>query len=500
MTEPSRSEEQSALALEGIDKRFGATHALLSASLRVRSGTVHALVGENGAGKSTLMRIAYGMERPDAGTIQVRGAAVRLESPASAIALGVGMVHQHFTLVPVMTVAENVALGGHGVLDLRQTIAELRALSQRTGFALDPRERVELLSVAAQQRVEIAKALMRHARILVLDEPTAVLPPSESTALLLWLRSFADQGNAVVLITHKLGEALSVADDVTVLRHGRTVLAVPAADTTAESLANAMLGSAAVGDRAGRSPARRVDAQASPRPPMIRADQVTLVDATGVVRIRSASFVVGAGEIVGIVGVEGAGQRELLRAVAGRLPVVSGRLERPDVVGFVPEDRHRDAVLLDRSLVENVALRGAGARHGLIAWNAVGTYTESLMRDFDVRAAGPLAPMRTVSGGNQQKLVLARELAQDATTPSRAIVVENPTRGLDVRAAAEVHDRLRAARDAGAAVTVYSSDIDEVLLLANRVLVVYAGSVREAPLDRDTIGRLMLGAEGDAGR
>ena len=500
MTEPSRSEEQSALALQGIDKRFGATRALTSASLRVRPGTVHALLGENGAGKSTLMRIAYGMERPDAGTIQVRGATVRLDSPASAIALGIGMVHQHFTLVPVMTVAENVALGGHGALDLQQTIAELRALSERTGFALDPRERVELLSVAAQQRVEIAKALMRNARMLVLDEPTAVLPPSESIALLRWLRSFADQGNAVVLITHKLGEALSVADDVTVLRHGRTVLAVPAAETTAESLTSAMLGSAEVGERADRSPTRHFDAQDPPRPPIIRAERVTLVDANGVVRVRSASFVVGAGEIVGIAGVEGAGQRELLRAVAGRLPIASGRLERPSTIGFVPEDRHRDAVLLDRSLVENVALRGAGARRGLIEWNAIGTRTESLMRAFDVRAAGPRAPMRTVSGGNQQKLVLARELALDGTDPLRAIVVENPTRGLDVRAAAEVHDRLRAARDAGAAVVVYSSDIDEVLLLADRVLVVYAGTVREASVDRDTVGRLMLGAEGDADR
>ena len=496
MTEPSRSEEQFALALEGIDKRFGATRALTSASLRVRPGTVHALLGENGAGKSTLMRIAYGLERPDAGTIRVRDATVRLDGPASAIALGVGMVHQHFTLVPVMTVAENVALGGHGALDMQQTIAGLRALSERTGFALDPRERVELLSVAAQQRVEIAKALMRQAQVLVLDEPTAVLPPSESTALLRWLRSFADQGNAVVLITHKLGEALSVADDVTVLRHGRTVLAAPAPDTSAESLTSAMLGSAEVGERVGRFPTRHPDPHGSPESPIIRAERITLVDDTGVVRVRSASFVVGAGEIVGIAGVEGAGHRELLRAVAGRLPIASGRLERPSTVGFVPEDRHRDAVLLDRSLVENVALRGAGSRRGVIEWSAVGTRTESLMRAFDIRAAGPRAPMRTVSGGNQQKLVLARELAPDDRDPSRAIVVENPTRGLDVRAAAEVHKRLRAARDAGAAVVVYSSDIDEVLLLADRVLVVYAGVVREASVDRDTVGRLMLGAEG----
>jgi len=496
--ESSSSEQQPALALEGIDKRFGATRALVSASLRVRVGTVHALLGENGAGKSTLMRIAYGMERPDAGTIQVHGATVRLGSPASAIGRGVGMVHQHFTLVPLMTVAENVALGGHGMLDLQQSIAELRELSERTGLALDPEARVELLSVSAQQRVEIAKALMRRARLLVLDEPTAVLPPSESAALLQWLRSFADQGNAVVLITHKLGEALSVSDEVTVLRHGRTVLAAPAANTTAESLTRAMLGSTDGGEPVGGPPARYLGAQDTPKAPIIRAEGVTLVDATGVVRIRSASFVVGAGEIVGVAGVEGNGQRELLRAVAGRLPIASGRLERPSTVGFVPEDRHRDAVLLHRSLVENVALRGAGMRRGLIDWSAVGAHTESLMRVFDVRAAGPLAPMRAVSGGNQQKLVLARELAVDDADSSRAIVVENPTRGLDVRAAAEVHDRLRAVRDAGAAVVLYSSDIDEVLHLANRVLVVYAGTVREASVDRDTVGRLMLGTDGGA--
>ena len=495
MTESSRGDEPPALALQGIDKRVGMTRAVISASLRVHPGTVHALLGENGAGKSTLMRISYGMERPDAGTIQVRGASVRLDSPADAIALGIGMVHQHFTLVPVMTVAENVALGDHGMLNLQRTIAGLRELSERTGFALDPQVRVERLSVAAQQRVEIAKALMRHARILVLDEPTAVLPPSESAALLRWLRSFADQGNAVVLITHKLGEALSVADDVTVLRRGRTVHAAPAANATAASLTDAMLGSADASERPVRSSGDRRYGQDPAGPPIFRAERVTLVDTAGVVRVREASFVVEAGEIVGVAGVEGGGQRELLRALAGRLPIASGILERPSVVGFVPEDRHRDAVLLDRPLVENIALRGAGARRGIIDWNAVRARTESLMRSFDVRAAGPRVPMRTVSGGNQQKLVLARELDADGTTGPQAIVVENPTRGLDVRAAAQVHDRLRAARDGGAAVIVYSSDIDEVLELASRVLVAYAGSVRESAVDREAVGRLMLGAE-----
>jgi simple sugar transport system ATP-binding protein len=499
MIEPSMGGEF-ALALQGIDKRFGATRALTSASLQVRPGTVHALLGENGAGKSTLMRITYGLERPDAGTIRVRGVSVRLNRPADAIALGIGMVHQHFTLVPVMTVAENVALGGHGMLDIQRTIAGLHELSERTGFTLDPHVRVEVLSVAAQQRVEIAKALTRDARLLVLDEPTAVLPPSESAALLRWLRSFANEGNAVVLITHKLGEALSVADDVTVLRRGRTVLSALAAQASAASLTHAMIGSAAAEEAGIRSPDDRLQGRASPQSAVFRANRVTLVDAAGVVRVRDASFVIGAGEIVGIAGVEGAGQRELLRVLAGRLPVASGTLERPKVVGFVPEDRHRDAVLLDRPLVENVALRGAGEHRGVIDWSMLADRTEALMRAFDVRAAGSRAPMRTVSGGNQQKLVLARELADETGTGPHAIVLENPTRGLDVRATAEIHDRLRSERDGGAAVAIYSSDIDEIVLLADRILVVYAGTVRESVVDRDTVGRLMLGAEIDGSR
>jgi simple sugar transport system ATP-binding protein len=492
--EPSRGGGLPALTLQGIDKRFGATRALTSASLLVHPGTVHALLGENGAGKSTLMRIAYGMERPDAGMIRVRGVAVRLDSPAHAIAHGIGMVHQHFTLVPVMTVAENVALGGHGVLDLQRTISGLRELSERTGFALDPHAHVELLPVAAQQRVEIAKALMRSARLLILDEPTAVLPPSEGTTLLRWLRDFADQGNAVVLITHKLGEALSVADDVTVLRRGRTVLTAPAADASAASLTSAMLGAADAVEHPIHATAHRHERRPA-APAVFRAERITVVDPAGIARVRAASFVVGAGEIVGIAGVEGSGQHELLRALAGRLPVASGILERPNVVGFVPEDRHRDAVMLDRPLIENIALRGAGKRRGLIDWRAIGARTGSLMRAFDVRAAGRYAPMRTVSGGNQQKLVLARELGAEQSNGPSAIVVENPTRGLDVRAMAQVHERLRRTRDSGAAVAVYSSDVDEVLELADRVLVVYAGTVREAPVDRDIVGRLMLGGE-----
>jgi len=496
MNEPPRGDGLPALSLRGIDKRYGATQALASASLRVRAGTVHALLGENGAGKTTLMHIAYGMARADAGTIELYGRTARFDSPADAIAGGVGMVHQHFTLVPAMTVAENVALGGHGRLELARIVTDVRDLSERTGLALVPEARVETLPVAAQQRVEIAKALMRRARILVLDEPTAVLPPSDAAELLRWLRTFADEGHAVVLITHKLGEALGIADDVTVLRRGRTVLTAPRAEASTTLLTAAMLGSTDVDE--SLSPALSIDHARSRQPIMdviLRAEYLSIADAHGRLRVREASVEVRAGEIVGVVAVEGSGQHELLRALAGRLAITAGKLSIPSAVGFVPEDRHRDAVLLDRQLVENIALRGARERRGIMDWNAMRVRTESLMRTFDVRAAGPDARMRALSGGNQQKLVLARELDVGNLSGPRAIVVENPTRGLDVRATADVHARLRAARDAGAAVVMYSSDIDEVLLLANRVIVVFAGRVREAPVDRDVVGRLMLGAE-----
>ena len=497
MSELSTPAEPLALALRDIDKRYGATRALASASLQVRAGTVHALLGENGAGKSTLMRIAYGMEHPDAGTIAVHGRTMRLRGPADAIEHGIGMVHQHFTLVPVMTVAENVALGGHGMLDLPSVAARLRELSGRTGFALDADAPVESLPIAAQQRVEIAKALVRDARLLVLDEPTAVLPPAESEQLLRWLHHYTEQGNAVVLITHKLREALSIAHDVTVLRRGRTVLAVRRSDATIADLTSAMIGSANGDDEVTRhsTGAGGSEVRAREREPVFRAERISVTDVLGIARVRDATFVVRAGEIVGIAGVEGGGQRELLRALAGRLPIAAGTLSRPSVVGFVPEDRHRDGVLLDRTLVENIALRGAGARRGRIDWRAFEARTGALLREFDVRAPSPDVPIHTLSGGNQQKLVLARELDDAGGGALRALVVESPTRGLDVRAAGEMHARLRAARDAGAAVVLYSSDIDEILLLADRVLVVYAGLVREAQVEREAVGRLMLGVD-----
>ncbi len=479
-----------ALLLAGISKRYGAVAALEEATFTLRPGTVHALLGENGAGKTTLMRVAFGMVHPDAGSVHVQGRVVNLASPAAAIAAGIGMVHQHFTLVPPMTVAENIALGGRGLLRRGRSAALVYDVARITGFALDPASRVEDLPVGAQQRVEIAKALVRKARILVLDEPTAVLAPAEADDLLRWLRTFAAEGNAVVLITHRLPEALAVADDVTVLRRGRVVYTGRAADSSDASLTTAMIGVELL---------RSIDAGGAPvtETVVFRADRLSVRDERGVMRVHGASFSVRGGELVGVVGVEGAGHRELLRALAGRREAAGGVLDRPDMVGFVPEDRHHDAVLLDRPLAENVALRGAGRRTGMIDWAAMRARTVSLMQAYDVRATSERAPVSALSGGNQQKLVLARELDDTRGTSGAplAIVAENPTRGLDVRATGEVHARLRAARDHGAAVVMYSSDLDEVLSLASRVLVAYAGTVRDVTPEREVVGRAMLGLD-----
>ncbi len=487
---PGPSPAPPALELAHVTVRYGSTTAVEDAGILVRPGTVHALLGENGAGKTTLMQVAYGMVRPDHGTIRIRDVPCALTSPHQAIEAGIGMVHQHFTLVSAMTVAENLALGGRGRLRPRDMAARVQDVAERTGFILDPAARVDSLSVGAQQRVEIAKALAHDAAILVLDEPTAVLAPAEVTELLRWLRSYVAEGNAAVIITHKLREALAVADDLTVLHRGRVVFTGPVGSASVESLTAAMIGSSGSTARITPSSSHRDNAPA----PVFMAEHVTSRDTTGRIRVRDVSFTVHAGELVGIAAVEGSGQRELLRLLAGRLRVVEGSLRRPTTVGFVPEDRHQDAVLLDRSLTENIALRGASARRGVISWAAMDADAVALASAYDVRAPSARVPVRSLSGGNQQKLVLARELEPMHDQPApEALVVENPTRGLDVRAAAAVHQRLRDACARGAAVVAYSNDLDEVLLLASRVFVMYDGTLREVRGDRDAVGRAMLG-------
>ncbi len=494
MSAPAAS--PSVLTLRGVHKRFGDVHALRDVTLEVRPGTVHALLGENGAGKSTLMRVAFGLVRPDAGTIVVSGSPMATPfTPLQAIARGIGMVHQHFTLVSAMTVAENVALGASGRYAPDVVAARIRDIGERTGLVLDPAARVSDLPVSAQQRCEIVKALARDVRVLILDEPTAVLAPDEAAALLQWVRHFADAdpSHAVVLITHKLRDALAMADDITVLRRGQRVLCAAARECTEASLADAMLGP----DERARALDEEVvphmtshDDSVGAHHEVVFADALDVRDTRGVMRVKRASFAVRTGEIVGVAAVEGSGQHELLRAVAGLLPTTSGRLRVPDDIAFVPEDRHRDALLLDASLTENLALRDAGTRRGRLPWAEFAQRTRDLLDQRDVRAASATVLARTLSGGNQQKFILARAL--DDAPP--ALVVENPTRGLDFRATAAVHDALRDARDAGIAILLYSSDLDEVLQLADRVLALHDGELRAVPRDRDIVGRAMLGA------
>lgn len=479
------------LRFEGLHKRYGTLRALDGASLTARSGTLHALLGENGAGKTTLVRTAYGLLRADRGVITLDGRAFAPSSPVVAMAAGIGMVHQHFALISGMTVAENVMLGSRGVFHPRRAADRVRSLALDAGLELDPTAPVTSLSVALRQRVEIVKAISRDARILILDEPTAVLAPLESRALFDWLRRFVSGGGTVILITHRLREALEVADDVTVLRHGKTVVTGSASSFDEVTLADAMLGQSerseprlmhqVLGDAWTGARAARTEVVA-------RLRDVSVVE-SGRSRLMPTSLTIHAGEIVGIAGVEGSGERQLLRVLAGRLRPTAGSVSLPERIGFVPEDRHDEGLVLPFTLTENVALNGAGQRRGRIDWRAMSTRTLRILRVHDVRAPNVEVHAGALSGGNQQKLILGRELA-DAPP---LLVAENPTRGLDLRAAAAVHSALHDAAAAGAAVVIHSSDLDEVLALAHRIIVIHAGIAMETLAERETVGRAMLG-------
>ena len=485
------------LELCDVSHRFGDTVALDHVTLAVRPGTVHALLGENGAGKTTLMRIAFGMVAPDAGRIRVEGRGVHLRAPADAIAQRIGMVHQHFTLVPAMTAAENVALGGRGRLDVTRVAAALHLLSTSSGLPVDLHARAETLPIAAQQRLEILKALYQRARVLILDEPTAVLAPTEAEELLRWLRTYAAQGNAVVLITHKLGEALAVADDVTVLRHGRVTARSAAKDMSLDSLTAAMLGTTARADARPAASPRIAEPPAIPsKPKSAHAIVARLSHASAAIgreRIADATIAVASGEIVAIAGVEGSGHHTLLRLLGGRIAPASGTVELPAHIGFVPEDRLRDALIADDTIAVNVALKEAGRRRGRMHWAHWRDRAVALVGAHDVRGATGAgawaAKAGSLSGGNQQKLVIGRELGG---SPS-LVVAEHPTRGLDVRASAMVMEKLRAAALAGAGVVIHSPELDELLEVCDRILVVHGGRVAECVRDRDAVGRAMLG-------
>ncbi|SMP66100.1 ABC transporter ATP-binding protein [Noviherbaspirillum suwonense] len=502
------------LQLKGVGKRFGAMTALDQVSLDIRAGEIHCLLGENGAGKSTLCNLVFGVHAPDSGTMLLDGARYRPKGPADALTRGIAMVHQHFSLVEDLTVADNLLLGqARGLLRRRAAAERIRALVAQYGLELDPDAAIADLSVGERQRVEIVKCLMREPRLLVLDEPTAVLLPDEIAALLAVCRRVADSGCSVVLVTHKLAEIRQVADRVTVLRAGRTVATSTAPAEDIDRLVAAMIA------RDGAAPPQGQRQQA-PRPPrlpsndlrdeVLQVDGLTVTDAHGALRLDNFTLVVNRGEIVGIAGVEGNGQTELAGALSGMIRPSAGRFfvggralngsTPQDItragVGIVPEDRHAVGCVTGLSVAENIFLNQLHrfTRRGLLDRAAMRRAARELMRRFDVRAASEDVAFGGLSGGNQQKAVLARELTQDGLA---LLVAAQPTRGLDVGAVGAVYDHIRAARDAGVAVLLISSELDELLAVADRIVVLYRGRIMgtcPAGADqRERIGAMMAG-------
>jgi simple sugar transport system ATP-binding protein len=504
------------LELCDITKRFGGVLANDRVSLAVTPGTIHAIVGENGAGKSTAMRIAYGFYRADSGEVVVDGAPRNLQSPHDAIALGIGMVHQHFMLVETMTVAENIVLGvepgGPLALDLRAAGARVRDLSGSFGLQIDPEARVETLSVGQQQRVELLKALYREARLLILDEPTAVLSPQAVAELFRILRGMREQGKTIVIVTHKLSEVLEISDEVTVMRDGRVVGHRRTAETSAAELARLMVGRDVL--------LRVVKPAAKPGAPVLRVRDLSLKGADGR-RLDGVSFEVRAGEIVGVAGVEGNGQTELIdtlaglvdrRAVTGSIELggedvaaLSARGRKERGVAHVPEDRQRRGLLLDFDLAENAILGvddrppvAVGPGRSWLDREAIRKRAKKIVEAFDVRPPDLALPARSLSGGNQQKLILGRELE----LPPRLLLVAQPTRGVDIGGIEFIHRRLVELRDSGCAILLVSSELEEVTALADRLLVLrqgrIAGEVDPARASTEEIGLLMTGGEAAA--
>ena len=496
------------LEMRGIRKEFPGVVANDGISFDVRRGEVHALLGENGAGKSTLMNILYGLYRPDEGEIRLNGKTVSFSSARDAIQAGVGMVHQHFMLIPVMTVAENIVLGVEPrkglVLDEAGAAQRVRALSQRFGLAVDPNALVGDITVGQEQRVEILKALYRGADVLILDEPTAVLTPQESHELFGIIRSLQADGKSIIFISHKLNEVLEIADRITVLRRGKTIETVPREGATEASLARAMV---------GRDVLLRVEkAPAQPGDVLLEVEDLHVRDDRGIEKVRGVSFQVRAGEIVGVAGVDGNGQTELIDALTGLQRIESGRVgvagrefaeatarDMLDAgVGHIPEDRQRRGLVLEFSIAENIALhdydKAPDAKWGWLFPKRMIQLASRLIREFDVRGGNPLTRAGGLSGGNQQKVVAAREIARDP----KVLIAAQPTRGLDVGAIEYLHRRIVEERDKGRAVLLVSLELEEILSLSDRILVLYEGEIvgeHTGEVSEDEIGLEMLGGK-----
>jgi len=468
------------LELSHISKRFGSVVALDDASLSVHRQSIHALVGENGAGKTTLMRVAFGLLTPDSGTIAVDGSTRVFTSPADAIAAGIGMVHQQFSLVTQMTVAENIALGGRGRFRPEEVARRIVAIGDETGLVLQPERRVDTLSNAEKQKLEIVRTLAHDARILILDEPTTVLTARDREELFAQLKMFTNSGGSVILITHKLQDAMTHADEVTVLRRGRMALTSAMSTVDRSALTEAMFGF-----RPEPGPPEQHNARSATASAVARLIDV-VIPGRASAGIPLSLDIIG-GEILGVAALDG-GATGLLQTLAGRAEPRSGRVELPSLIGFVPEDRQHEALIPAFSLTDNVALKDAGQRRGLIDWTEMARRTSGVLEHFAVRSDGPAAAAETLSGGNQQRFVLAREL--DDNPP--LLILENPTQGLDVDATAVVHDRVRSAAAAGTAVVFYSSDLDELSDISHRVLVVRSTGIAFTEPERESIGHLLL--------
>ncbi|ANS80489.1 ABC transporter ATP-binding protein [Serinicoccus hydrothermalis] len=500
------------LELQGITKVFGSLVANDHIDLVVEPGEIHALLGENGAGKSTLMNVLYGLYDPDDGQILLDGESATFKGPGDAVAAGIGMVHQHFMLIPVFTVAESVALGYEpagalGALKLDEARQRVTEISERFGFHVDPDAKIEDLPVGVQQRVEIIKALSREAKVLILDEPTAVLTPQETDELIGIMRELKESGTSIVFITHKLREVRAIADRITVIRRGAVVGEASPSSTETE-LASLMV---------GRSVSLRVDKEpADPGAAAFEVEGLSVVNAAGTVLVDDVSFDVRAGEILCVAGVQGNGQTELAEVILGLEEADAGtlRLDGEDLkgmgvkqrlragIGFVPEDRSTDGVVPSFSIAENLVLdlydtepfaKGISMSPSTVTSNA-----EQRTEEFDVRYTSVHDPISTLSGGNAQKVVLAREMSR----PLRLLVASQPTRGLDVGSIEFVHKRVVAERDRGTPVIIVSTELDEVLGLADRIAVMYRGRIigvvdatgeDGAPVSRDVLGLMMAG-------
>lgn len=503
-----------AVKMTGIVKRFPGVVANDGVDFELRSGEVHALLGENGAGKSTLSNILTGLYRPDAGQLEIEGVPVSFASPRDALTAGIGMVHQHFRLVPTFTVAENVILGESDsriFLDRDEVAARVQELSERYHLAVDPMARVWQLSVGEQQRVEILKVLYRGAKVLILDEPTAVLTPIEADELFKTLRSMVAEGRSVIFISHKLDEVMAVADRITVLRAGKTVGCVAAASTSTRELASMMVGRSVEFNRVIRStPARPEDV-------VLSVSAACATDDRGRQALFDITLSVGRGEIVGVAGVAGNGQRELAEVIAGMRPTTGGSLavEGHEVksgrarsaiaqgIAHIPEDRLHTGLAAGHSVEDNMALKNyrssALSRFRILRRKAIRGQAEDLVGRYDVKTPDTRTPVRLLSGGNVQKVLLAREFS----SLPKVLIAASPTRGLDVGAIETVRSRLVEAADSGLGVLLISEDLDEIMSLSDRVLVMYEGRiVADMPMgdaDRHRIGLLMGGSLDEAG-